>query len=804
MKVKLYRIYVSAFLTFIFFAGAIPALAVYDANQINAQPVLMRGRLEIQFESDVSPSKMSAALGRLSFGIPTLDQTLEKIGATEATPLFPWRKGKDALVGSDDMSKIYEVIFPEDRDMKAVIDELLQNPYVRSVSPVYAMPLLGVIPNDPGFVNQWALKKINDTLAWATEKGSDTVIIAIIDSGVLYSHLDLKDNIWVNPGEDLDNDKAVYDLDDLNGIDNDGNGYDDLIGWDFFSGFSGDVTCIDDDCGTPDSDPNDYHGHGTHCAGIAAAVSNNALGCAGVAGGWGGGLGPYAGPRIMCLRVGALGNGPSGTTGYVSTINCEQAIDYAADMGADIINCSWGMSQYQSSGMTAALRKAHDAEVLVFHAAGNDNLDYPSYYDTWQDPYGAGHKLVISVAASGTSDYKASYSNFGNWIDITAPGDYIYSTVSNSYVPGYAYYWGTSMAAPHLAGLAALIRSHMPDYTADQVKELIYFNADPMPDVMWSQGYLGYGRINAYGALDSLPAAAFTAGPAIIGKQPLTVNFTDQSPHSPTFWQWDFGDGGNSGSQNPSHTFNNFGLYTVKLTINDEFGTATEVLKNLVMVLADTIKCGTVVTTPNAKVVIPVYLNNKFQAKNIFIPFRIRRQHDGSIPNYVILDSVSGAGLRAGYFEKINIPIWDEAGQMYTVAMQSNITAGHSDYLVPDTGLILKLYFTVGSTGQNEVLRILDTTIDQYSLKIESIIYNYNPVFAAGQIGVTNCSRGDALWDGFINILDAACIINYLYKGSPVVPDRYCGDVDANGTLNILDVGYLIAYLYKGGPLPPP
>lgn len=236
-----------------FLCTAMPLRAVLNGNQAGGPPILMSGRLEVQFESDVSVDKLATSFGKVSFGIPTLDRALENIEASDAIQMFPWRRGEKALVGNDDMSKFYELIFSEDIDVNVVIRELLQNPYVRSVSPVYAIPLDGIIPNDPDFVYQWGLKKIDDTLAWELEKGSDSVKIAIIDSGVLYSHPDLRDNIWVNPGEDLDDDMVVFDPDDSNNVDNDGNYVDDLIGWDFFTGFSGEVTCEDADCGVPDN-----------------------------------------------------------------------------------------------------------------------------------------------------------------------------------------------------------------------------------------------------------------------------------------------------------------------------------------------------------------------------------------------------------------------------------------------------------------------------------------------------------------------------------------------------------------------
>ncbi|UCD17133.1 MAG: S8 family serine peptidase, partial [Candidatus Zixiibacteriota bacterium] len=503
------------------FLGTLIVISAVSFSQVppeeiktTARPVLMPGRLEVQFETDVPTERLTSSINGVGVGIASLDRRLQKIGAVDALPIFPWHRGREAGVGLDDMSRFFELVFSEEQNINDVIENLRKSPYVRSVSPVYAMPLY-VEPNDPNFSSQWGLKKINDTAAWNVEKGSDTVKIAMIDSGVLYSHPDLRDNIWVNPGEDLDNDMVVYDTDDSNNIDNDGNGLDDLIGYDFFTGFSSSVTCEDADCGVPDNNPIDWNGHGTHCAGIAAAVMNNSLGVASVAGGWGGGLGPYAGPRIMCIRVGASGYHPDyGHTGYVNSANCATGIDYAVTMGADIISCSWGMSQ--SAAMTSALLRADSAGVVVFHAAGNENSTSGDYYDTWSPP-SVGHKLVVTVAWTTSGDVKAYSSNYGWWIDICAPGSSIYSTYASNYTATYGYASGTSMAAPHVAGVAALIKSHMPDYKRDEIVPLIIYNADPMPnEQLWLQGQLGSGRVNAYNCLDSLPAAAFSAGPDLI------------------------------------------------------------------------------------------------------------------------------------------------------------------------------------------------------------------------------------------------------------------------------------------------
>ncbi len=757
------------------------------------QPILMTGRLEVQFEKDVDVARMAKSFSRVNLGIPSLDQLLDKFAVDDAQPIFPWRKSPTIISSGDDMSKFYELYFPENVDINAIIRELSQNSHIRSVAPVFAMPL-DVVPNDTYYYTQWNMTKVMAQSAWDSEKGSDTAKIAIVDSGVLYAHPDLADKIWVNPGEDIDSDGVVYDIDDLNGVDDDGNGVvDDLIGYDFFSGFSG-VTCWSgEDCNTPDTDPKDFNGHGTNCAGIAGAVTNNATGACGLAGGWGGGKGPYRGPRIMCIRVGGSGVGPGGyETGYVNTANCATGIDYAVMMGATAINCSWGSSD--SPSMRAACNNANDSGVVIAHAAGNDNTTVGDFLDSYM---WRGYRVALSVASTDASDHKSSFSNFGVWISVCAPGTNIFNTYSNHYSPDYATLSGTSMAAPHVVGLAALIKSHMPQFDKYEIDSIIKNHADTIDYLNPAYANrLGSGRINACSSLAIFSVAAFTAGPTLLGEAPLEVNFTDASPVTPSSWLWDFGDGGSDVIQNPSHTYTNYGLYTAKLTIDAPKGQATEVLKNLVMVTADTIQLDSELVSAGNQTVIDVYLDNKFQAKNIIFPFRL------SDPVNATVDSFSVVGTRSDYFQEVKFATFDPVNQRYTLSLKTNLLTG-STYLRPGTGVLVKLYVTTSpATPGGSLITIDTTTISGKSLKLESIYANYMPVFRPGKIVIRPYRRGDANQSGTINALDITYLINFLYKHGPA-PELYAGDANASGTINALDITYLINFLYKGGPAPP-
>jgi subtilisin family serine protease len=772
----------------IFSGFASPEIVLGDSRT----PILMKGRLEVQFESNVNPGVMAKGVGRIALGVSSLDMIFDKYKISEASALFPWRQGEPVVAGKDNLSHFYELIFPEETDLEAIKRELLADPNIRSVAPIYAIPM-DVSSNDPNVGNQWGLGKVMAQSAWDSEVGTDTAVIAIVDGGVLYKHPDLAGKIWVNPGEDLDHDEIVYDIDDLNGIDDDGNGVvDDLIGYDFFSGFVGISCWTGEDCGTPDSDPTDYNGHGTHCAGIAAAATNNGVGGAGLAGGWGGSGYPYRGPRIMCIRVGGSANDGGVERGYVSTDKCATGIDYAAKMGACVISCSWSSSD--SPAMQAACTRANDSGVVIVHAAGNDansEYDFLDYFVAGDYP------VALSVASTDGTDHKSSFSNYGAWVDVSAPGSNIYSTYSYHGTATYAYMGGTSMATPFVAGLAALIKSHRPDLKKQQIDSIIVNHADTIDYLNPSYAYqLGSGRINACSSLSIFPVAAFSAGPILLGKAPLLVNFADLSPVTPNAWSWDFGDGGTSDIQNPSHEYTEPGAYSVALTIDAPKGTITKMLKKLVIVTADTIRIDSVRANPGGKVVVPVYLDNKFQAKSIMFPFRVTG-------NYTItFDSFSIAGTRTSYFQDTQTVGWDDYGMRYIYSMRPNtVASGNTQFLQPGAGLMLNLHFTIPSGIINELFTIDTLTYLSKSLKLESLYGDYIPEFKAGKIFV-GCRRGDANQDGKVNLLDVSYIINALYRGGPH-PDSYCGDASGNGAINLLDVSYIISYLYRGGPPPP-
>ncbi len=769
--------------------------SMINQNGPGPRPYVIKGKVTVVFEEGVDLTRMNKGFGRVNFGLASLDPILEQLAVTEAHEIFPGSGPREINSGLPDYTRFYELSFDENIPVKDVIDALLQNPNIRTAEEVWALPLR-VTPDDPQFSSQWHLNTLsaNVRAAWDQETGSDSIIVADIDSGVNYNHSDLRGNIWVNPGEDIDGDGEVFDPDDLNGVDDDGNGViDDLIGYDFLTGIGSPAPYEDN--GAPDPDVMDLNGHGTHVGGIMAEMTNNGVNGAGVAGGWYGGSRSFKGVSIMCLRVGATG---ADGYGYVNSNNCGTAIQYAARNGAKVINASWGSSG--TTTMNAAVQLCDSAGITLCHAAGNDNLDQPDYLD--YDPYGF---EVLSVASVENNDCKTGFSNYGYWVDISAYGSQILSTASTSTgAPIMATYWGTSMASPMVAGLAALIRSQMPSLNKYQVDSIILNTAVDINGLSCNSSYvakLGSGRIDCEAALAGLANAKFTAD-VETGPAPLTVNFTDLSPYSPTSWDWSFGTGDYSTEQNPTYVYTNPGIYDVSLIVDDtvSLGPGEEHLRNYIWVTADTVSIGSVVAAKGSQVVLPVYMRNTAQIREIQFTFYMENTLG------VTFDSVSTQGLRTEYFEVITNNVFS-TNKKYGFLMQpDDPVSGNSNYLQPDTGAILNLFFNVPLSAPGGGVMVIDSiTSGGKRPRYETIWGEVTPVFYAGQIEIQSCARGDLDCSGDINIADLVYLVDYMFNDGPE-PDPYqIGNVDGLGVfIDIADLVYLVDYMFNSGPPPPP
>ena len=351
-----------------------------------------------------------------------------------------------------------------DTDLEALREKLAAIDGIEWAEYNYLYPVTEV-PDDPRYDDQWHLAQIGAQMAWDYGHGNSQAPIAIIDTGVEWDHTDLAGDIWTNAGEIADN-----------GVDDDGNGYiDDVRGWDWVDNIGGAASGEDSD--EEDNDPADFNGHGTHCAGIAAASTDNGIGVAGAS----------FGCPVMALRAGYENTLGQGTVVFSFAA---AAIEYAVEHGARVVSLSFGGGSLLSSPITYAFNQG----VVVCHAAGNDNLDSPSAID--------GIVQTLSVAASDDIDQKASFSNYGDWIDITAPGVSILSTCNTG---GYCTMCGTSMACPLTAGAAALLLSRNPALTPTEVMNTLTSTALSVDDENPSYiGELGAGRLDLAAAMASL------------------------------------------------------------------------------------------------------------------------------------------------------------------------------------------------------------------------------------------------------------------------------------------------------------
>jgi len=389
----------------------------------------------------------------------------------QVTPLFPNAKPSKSDIN---LATFYEIELGDQVDVLNAVQRLSQIGEIEYAQPNYLYQI-NKIPNDPDWTKQTHLPQISAPEAWDVTTGDSTVIIGILDTGIDYSHEDLAANIWVNEAEVLD------------GVDNDGNGYiDDIRGWDFVSNGMG--AAIGEDADTPDNDPMDKEGHGTHLSGIVAAVANNNIGGAGLA--WN--------CRLMPLRVGYKNNQGSG---YIDSGAVLEAIQYAVNQGASILNASFG-GPVDNYALKDVMRYAFDNGVVVVKAAGNENSEI-GYVPDKED-------FILSVSAVDGNDIKSGYSNYGNWVKVAAPGGNhrpgIYSTLPNN---RYGYLSGTSFAAPVVAGVAALVKSRHPEWSAAEVMLHVVDTADNIDAANPKYaGLLGKkGRVNAYSAASKLFAS---------------------------------------------------------------------------------------------------------------------------------------------------------------------------------------------------------------------------------------------------------------------------------------------------------
>ena len=445
-------------------AGAEPALLGEEARTNLAVP----GQVLVRFRDGVGLARQEVVLASTGPKV----KTFRWVGARKGVVAAQAQGAGSASV----FNQLVLVELAAGADVGAAIRRFGRQPEVLYAEPHYRLricpaPLPPRLPDDFELAKCWGLNNTGQTggvpgadvdapEAWALGVGDRQVIVAVVDTGIDFFHPDLEANIWTNPGETPGN-----------GIDDDQNGYiDDVHGYDFVS----------EDC-----DPMDDQSHGTHVAGIIGAVGNNHIGVAGVC--W----------QVSLMALKAFDEKGDGLLADVI-----EAIHYAVQNGAQVLNASWSSSE-RSRALEEAVAAARQAGVTIVAAAGNDRTDFPAYP--------AAYEGVVTVAATNAKDQRASFSNYGAHTALAAPGETIFSTIPNN---DYDHRSGTSMAAPYVAGVAALIRARHPEFTSAELENILRSAVD----TVHADQYIGAGRLNAWKAMAierPLPTAKLKL-PAII------------------------------------------------------------------------------------------------------------------------------------------------------------------------------------------------------------------------------------------------------------------------------------------------
>jgi hypothetical protein len=446
------------------------------------------GQLVIQLsQSQRGLVQLNELAGVMHFGIPALDGLSSKWRVNEVEPLMR-KPNPTAIDRKYGLDLQYLVQFDINQDVAPVLADYQALAEVELACPNGVMRP-DEAPNDSLYTSQWHYQNLDAAFAWGFAKGDTSVLNMVLDDGVDLDHPDIKANLWINSSEDI-NHNGVFDTlwypdGDLDGNDQDGNGfYDDVVGYDFTGG---------------DPIPQCENGasHGTHCWGIINALTNNATGVAGTT--WN--------SRSFAVRV----------SGNIAA--CIAAMNWAIDKNVWAISMSFGSdSPYQP--MANACQAAWDYGAVLFGSAGNEylrKLRYPACYNG-----------VENVASSGPNDAKSDFSNWGPWVDVTAPGENIYSTV----VGGYRTMTGTSMSCPLAAGVVSWIKCLNPALSNQEALDMMHSACDTMSDSLFRIGELGAGRIS-------------------MGNVVLPLYFCDLKLQS---WRFNDASGNNNGRPDPGET----------------------------------------------------------------------------------------------------------------------------------------------------------------------------------------------------------------------------------------------------------
>ncbi|MCZ7557390.1 MAG: S8 family serine peptidase [Bacteroidia bacterium] len=544
-----------------------PAQQVHSTLEVNPNLVIIKFKPRTSFVS-----------GGNFVGVSSVDAILQRVGATQVESFgrmneTSLKKAGRPELHSERMVKIHYTAGDDPRDLAK---ELSLDATVEYAEPYYIFPLHRT-PNDPRLGQQWAIGVMKLAEAWDISTGDSTIVIGNVDTGVDWRHEDLALNIWTNPGEWGVNGELSN-----NGIDDDGNGKtDDWHGWDFIGAGSGGTR-------QPDNDPMDGTlGHGTNTSGCSSARTDNAIGVAGSS----------FQSKILAIKASA-DNSQGVAAGY-------DGILYAVQMGAKIVNCSWGGTGAFSQALQDIINDANSMGTLVISSSGNNPLDN-DYVPHW--PSSLDHVLNIgSVESSGAA---STWCTYGTTVHTYVPGNGIMTTRRNG---GYTNPTGTSFSSPLAAGVAVLVMALHPDWTPDQVATQLRVTSDMFGAQPASKRY---GRLNAFRAVSLNQTLSDIPG---IRLKSSTVQY----------------DGGGTRFTNPGQKARVFITLENVLAPTSENATATVSIDDPSLSAAATVfPIGNMNTFDTRTIDFEIALSSTPQTSEGYLPVRVRID-DGSYVDFV-------------------------------------------------------------------------------------------------------------------------------------------------------------------------
>lgn len=490
------------------------------------------GQLFVKFHDDFDPNIPVASDNSVN-----VDEATFFAGIFDRYEVLNMSRPLDAF-NDIKLLRTFHITFADHMELERIIGELEDMPEIEYAEKV-ALHYIDVVPNDSlyNLVNgpmkwKWHLDVINAEQAWTITTGSPDIKIAVVDNAVWTSHPDLESEI--------------------------------VLSWD--------ATNNTPNSSPPGSGNPGAWSHGTHCAGLASAATNNNVGIAAI------------GYNTSLIGVKA-------TTNPDFVTHSLQGVNWAVNNGADVISMSFGGSSYNQTFQNV-VNTGVSQGIIFLASAGNENnsiIRYP-----------AGYNGVLAVASTNDDDVKSNFSSFGSYVDISAPGGFaspgpaglLSSTYEQTSMGYYDTYFGTSMSCPVAAGLAGLLKSINPQLTTADAKIVLQSTCDDIsaqnPNYI---GMLGAGRINAYEAVKAVPFSPIAefSTPVTTITPGTTINFSDHSRGIPTSWSWFF-DGAtpnSSNSQNPENIFYNWpGSYKVVLTVTNNYGNDALTIEEYIHVTA--------------------------------------------------------------------------------------------------------------------------------------------------------------------------------------------------------------------------